>query len=96
MKTPRDRVWLPEADDDGGEDNLRAEDEDVDHGGHAEDDPAPASLGVIMLLQCPELPQLLVCRRLGGGDYTDLLLCDDDLVMEMIMMTMSQYQGPSP
>lgn len=70
----------------------------MDHGGHAEDDPAPASLRVIMLLQCAELPQLLVCRRLGGGggENTDLLLGDDDLMMEMIMMTMSEYPGPSP
>ena len=60
------------------------------YGGHAEDDPAPASLGVIMLLQGPELPQLLVSRRLGVGGDMDLLLCDDDLVMLIISPIMSQ------
>ena len=51
----------------------------MDQRGHAEDDPAPAPLGVIMLLEGPELPQLLVSRRLGGGGHGDLLLGDDDL-----------------
>ena len=66
LKPPGDRVGLPEADDDWGEDDLRAEDEDVDHGGHAEDDPAPASLGVIMLLERPQVTELLV--KVGDDD----------------------------
>ena len=76
LKLPGNRVWLAETDHNGGEDSLGAEDEAVDQEGDEEDDPAPTSLRVIVLLQRPQLPQFLLVRRVLGP--RDLAIAGDD------------------
>ena len=76
LKLPGNRVWLAETDHNGGEDSLGAEDEAVDQEGDEEDDPAPTSLRVIVLLQRPQLPQFLLVRWVLGP--CDLAIAGDD------------------
>ena len=48
----------------------------MDQEGDEEDDPAPTSLRVIVLLQRPQLPQFLLVRRVLGP--RDLAIAGDD------------------
>ena len=78
LEPPGHGAGLAEADDDGGEDDLGAEDEAVHEAADGEHHPAPPALGIVVLLQSPQLPQLLVGGRLGRG-RDRALVGDDDL-----------------
>ena len=58
MKSSGYRVGFAEADDDTGEDDLGADHQEVDQTGHADNDPAPAPLGIVVLEDAgyPPLP----------------------------------------
>ena len=45
-----------QADDDGCQNSLGSEDEEMDEEGDQDHHPAPTSLGVVVLLQGPQLP----------------------------------------
>ena len=78
LELPAHGVGLAEADDDGGEDGLGAEDETVDEAGDEDHHPSPASLGVVVLLESPQLSQLLLVSRGRGSPHLPVT-GDDDL-----------------
>ena len=92
LELPAHGVGLPEADDDGGEDGLGAEDEAVDEAGDEDHYPAPASLGVVVLLESPQLSQLLLVSWCRGSPHLSVT-GDDDLDTVRLVLDLAGAGG---